>query len=265
MKSQRRHDLQTNSLAKALSQAPGFFRKHGAKVFLAIIVVGLLIIVLRQRSNLAQQEMNVGWSNVTVAREAIDQLAQSSHMGMGSEAEFNFRGKQVEMVSTAGKTAEGSDHRPLAAAGLVVRGQLNWTLANLPEIEGAATRPSLKMEQTSAEYLERAEDAYRRVVKDYGDVTASEAAARFGLAACAENRRDWAAAREQYEAVMADKRLSPTFGPMAEFRLKALAKIKDPLYVAPATQPAAEPVTQPAGRETQPAALGPVFTPTTQP
>ena len=35
MKAERRHDLETNSLAKVLTQVPEFFRRHGAKALLA--------------------------------------------------------------------------------------------------------------------------------------------------------------------------------------------------------------------------------------
>lgn len=241
MKAQRRHDLQTNSLARALSQSPVFFRKHGAKVFLAIVVIGLAIILIRQRMSLAEQEVNVGWGNITIARDAIGQLAQTPAFRLDGENEFSLRSRLTNDASRAVRTAVSADDRALASEGLVVQGDLNWTLANLPEIVGAATRPALKSQVAAADYLSRAEDSYARVLKSYADFPLAAASARFGLAACAENRGQWDQAAEQYQAIIKDPALALSFKPQAEFRLKHISQVKEPLYLAlipEATQPA---------------------------
>jgi len=238
MKAQRRHDLQTNSLAKILSDLPAFFRQHGAKVFLGIVIIGLAVILIRQRMNLAEQEVSAGWSDITSARVVLENLAQPPRYGID---EYNRRREGIDQATRYIRTATRADDRALAAKGLVVQGDMNWVLANLPAIPGAATQPALtKGEPTASEYLTRAKDSYNQVLRGFSQFPLAVADARFGLAACAENEHDWDKAAEHYKAILNDASLAATFKPLVEYRLKAMEQVKAPLYFAtlPATQPA---------------------------
>ncbi len=235
MKAERRHDLETNSLAKALAQAPGFFRQHGAKVLLGVVVVVLGIILMRQRSSLAEQEVNVAWSNISAARQATGELESLPRRGLDPKEEL---GAREAIVAAAGKSitaAKASDDPKLVAEAIVAEGDFYWALANLPEITGgaAATQPSkFRMESTPQEYLAKAKEAYEKVMKSHRSSLLPATTAQFGLAAIAENRGEWATATTIYEGLVTNATTSPAFKTQAQFRLQQMAKVKRPLYLS---------------------------------
>lgn len=241
MKSERRHELHTNSLAQALSHAPEFLREHGSKVLLGIIIVLLIAILVHQRTRRSREELDSGWANITAARIAIGRLGMLPAQVKSPTDLVNLRRQVVESASSALTAVVGSDNPQLAAAAYLLRGDLNWTLANLPELPEAATQPSLKLEGSSQEYLGRADEAYQKVIRVYADQTLSVSNARFGLAAIAENKRDWAAARTTYEAIKNDPKTIPSYKTLADLKIAALGVIESPVYIAPTSQPAPAP------------------------
>lgn len=241
MKAQRRHDLETNSLAKVLTQTPEFLRRHGAKVLLGVIIVVLGIILLRQRSNLAEQQVNLGWADITTAQQAIAELHRVPTMGYELAQEYNTRVSLVDTATRAVKAALASDNPHLVAQALVTQGDLYWTLANLPPIAAATTRPNVGMDSTPAEYLEKADASYQKVLQSHKDQLLPVVSARLGLAAIAENRRDWAAAKSIYETIVKDPGALASFKAQAQFRLEHMGDVDRPMYIAPSTRPSFSP------------------------
>jgi hypothetical protein len=84
-------------------------------------------------------------------------------------------------------------------------------------------------------------------------------AARFGLAAVAENQGKWDEAKKQYEAIANAPQVLPSMKALANTRLGQVDELRKPLFTSPATAPAA----------TAPATTGPAATvapaPTTAP
>src|SRR5690606_3349199 len=110
----------------------------------------------------------------------------------------------------------------LHAQALVTRGDLYWTLANLPPAPGAATQPTLRIAKTAAQYLTLAENAYQRASDQKADPI-SAAVARLGLAAIAENRGQWEEARAIYEGLAGDETVLPSLKDQATFRAALVA------------------------------------------
>jgi hypothetical protein len=244
MKAERRHDLETNSLARILSLTPGFFRQHGAKVLLGVVIVTLAIILMRQRSSLAEQEVDVAWGNISAARQATAQLTQLPREGLEPDDEFNARLSIIDGAGKSIKAAMASDNAQLVAEALVAQGDFYWTLANLPEITrgAAATQPAkFRLESTPQEYLAKAQETYEKVLKSHKDSALPATIAQFGLAAIAENRGDWAAATRIYETLSADPATTPAFKSQALYRIQLMDKVKRPLFLA-TTRPASAPV-----------------------
>lgn len=232
-----------NSLAKVLTLAPGFFRQHGAKVLLGVVIVALVIILMRQRSSLAEQDVNAAWSNISAARQATAQLGELPRQGLELTQEFTARRSIIDAASRSIKAALASDDPHLVAEALVAQGDLYWTMANSPELTSgaAATQPTkFRLDSTPQEYLTKAQEAYEKVLKSHKTSILPVMTARFGLAAIAENRGDWAAASAIYEALSADPATSPAFKTQAQFRLLQLDKVKRPLFLA-TTRPASVP------------------------
>jgi len=83
--------------------------------------------------------------------------------------------------------------------------------------------------------------------------------ARFGLAAVAENRGQWDAAKTIYDTVAADPAAMASIKSLAIVRAAQVDQLRRPLYVSPTTAPSTVPTTVPT---TNPA---PSTAPTTGP
>ena len=136
----------------------------------------------------------------------------------------------VQMVLDA-----ADDPRLLAEARLA-RGDLNWKLANFPDIPGAATQPALQFPRSRQDLLNTAAESYLNVVEDPAAPPESQRTARLGLAAVYENRREWDKARAEYQKIVNDTSVPKPFKDLAADRLNDLDKVqRPPLIGAPAT------------------------------
>lgn len=245
MKAERRHELQTNSLAHALANAPEFFRVHGSKVLLVVILGLLAAILLYNRSKRNQEQLQVGWTNITQARAFISNLGQLPRQPLPPTEQLNARKQMIEGASNALLAITDVDNRQIAAAAYLTRGDLYWTAANLPELPEATTRPTLKMDVPASEYLTRAQEAWQKVVNNFADQPQIVTNAKFGLAAIAENNSQWDVAAKLFQDIKADPKTIATFVNLADAQLQRLEMIRTPLYMAPATQPAStQPTTE---------------------
>lgn len=239
MKSERRHELHTNSLDQALRRTPEFLREHGSKVLLGIIVILLIAILIHTRSRRNKEELDAGWANITAARNAIERLGALPSQVTSPTTLVDLRRQMIENASSALSSVVGAGNKQLAAEAYLLRGDLNWTLANTPDIPEAATRPALKLEGSSEDYLRQAEEAYNKVVRVYGEQQLSAMNARFGLAAIAENKRDFKTARSIYQEIKGDPKTVPSYKTLAEVRLGMLDIVETPVYIVPTSQPVA--------------------------
>jgi hypothetical protein len=266
MKAERRHELKTNSLEKLLFDLPEIGKKYASQIVMGVILAALIAFWIVHR-------MNATTDRLTGARESL------------SEAELTLRNMKILMAAAPGREAEVAQRRQdyysegvrqantaIEAAGdtdpvlkseaLICKGDLNFALANLPEIQGAATQPSLQLQTPREDLLSAAESSYASVLRDYPDQKFSAMAARFGLAAIAEDRaaltggadpKQWDAARDQYQSIVEDQTVPPPYREYAYSRLQLLEQIQRRTIVnllAPGTAAApagpAQPVTRPA-------------------
>ena len=248
MKAQRRHELQQSDLAKVIKQAPSFWQQSGGRWLLAAVAVLVIVILIRYRVGSARQASAAAADSLSISRMLIDQLRSPQMLMMTQLAppnEVAVRRRQIfsEATNEIGKVTQTTDDRTLNAEAQVARGDLCWTLSTLPPIPGAATQPSLVVRDPK-ELITNASEAYRSVLETYSDIKPAVTAARFGLAAIAENQGNWDAAKQQYEAI---KAAAPDAGPnhqLAEQRLNILPKLRETVILAkPATEPAALPPT----------------------
>jgi hypothetical protein len=246
MKSERRHELHTNSLAQLLTRAPELLREHGSKVLLGIIILLLVIILIHQRTRRNREQLDTGWSSISNARFNIQRLRLLQAQLKSANDIAAARKQLIESSSSALTSVIGSDNPTLAAEAYLLRGHLHWTLANLPQLPEATTQPSLKLEGSAQDFLTRAEEAYQKVIRVYADQPLGVGNARFGLAAIAENRHDWARAKSLYEEVKNDPKTIPSYKILADLKIAALDQINTPVYIVPTSQPAAPAVATPA-------------------
>ena len=239
MKAQRRHELKQNTLARGLEQLPEASRQHGTKILVAVLLVLLAVFFIRQRIAGSRESAVRAAHSLDTARALIGQLDEAVQMGMAQSPQAMASVRQrvyggatdaIQMVLDA------ADDPRLLAEARVARGDLNWKLANFPDIPGAATQPVLQFSRSRQDLLNTAADAYRNVVEDPAAPPESLRTARLGLAAVYENRREWDNARAEYQKIVNDTSVPKPFKDLAADRLNDLDKVqRPPLVGAPPT------------------------------
>ena len=246
MDAETRSQLESNSLAQALSDAPEFFRRYGTRIILGVAVVLAVFLFVRSRSQNAvirEQNQRAFTQN---ARAAVENLRA---LPVAFTDPAVRAGERATLMSQANDSIdrlidEGDDLG--RGEGLLARGDLYWALGRLPEETAAATRPELAPEVNRDDALDAAAASYTAVLSEAegGGLAAQQRiAARFGLAAVAEERRNFDAADEQYAAVLEDENATPAARLAAEARRAMLDELRD----EPPLPPPAVPATRPAG------------------
>jgi len=242
MKTERRHELQENSLAKGIVGLPSLWSRHGSKVLLAVVGVALLVVLVNYRGASTRRGESSAKASLADVQGLMDDLRMQEMSGMPQDELARFRaGVATQAGAAVGAVvnqARSLGDDALLADASVTRGDLNWLLANLVELPGATTRPALKMEQVSDAYLQAAQDAYQGVLDQKSKPSMQTNQARFGLAAVAENRRDWDSATKFYQAVADDAAAIDGYKSLAQIRLNLLPQLKSGVrFVRPTTAP----------------------------
>ncbi len=252
MKAERRHELQTNTLAKVLHDLPLYLRFHANKILVGVIVLCVLVLLVRHRINSARLARESTLDALVNARGAVEQLKSVDRTQTNDVARVQERKKIAGEINSAVDQVLQNTSDPADAAiradAMVLRGDLYWTLANLPALPGAATQPSAMVAQQSpAEYLAASERAYEAVVSKYDAQKVAKASALLGLAAIEENRGNWDKATAYYDSVVKDTGIAQVFKGLAAQRLAMVPLIRVPVYLGSfsSTRPTSEPSTMP--------------------
>ena len=251
MDSQHRHELKTNALASGLTSLPELFRKHSSKLLTVVAIVLLVVAAVRyKRSQDAVREMEVSQSLASGLASLAELNSRIySPLGLLSEERQKMCDDAETNVKTAvEKVVNESDPKHDAgrlATAYAALGDLYWTLANHSPI--ATTQPATQPTTRPTHYLDLSRDAYLKVTKDFADQTQIVTAARFALAAIAENKRDWNAARGEYRAILESTTVLAADKLMAERRIAGVDELEKPLLRLPASQPVIDlPTTAPS-------------------
>ncbi len=284
MKSERRHELQHNTLDQALTRAPEAARRYGGMVLLIVAAALIGYLLIRYRISSTREAHHLATENLGTARTSIEQLS-----GLHRYAAFippqqlaEQRNRLADDTRRAIDSVTGSVSDPtLLAEAQLAKGDLSWTLAQMDDLPGAATQPALRLESDKKTLLSEAESAYEQVTTQHGDQKNAVIAANFGLAAIFENNGAWEKAKQKYQQIADDTSVPEAYRTQAKFRLERTADWSQPILLVAATQPAAAPsgvpflnspttgqaTTQPAASPatTQPIAQTSTTQPSTQP
>jgi len=252
MKAQRRHELQTNTLALWMRwKAPELWAKYGTHILLGIIIVMLGIVLIRHLMNKPIEEANRAADYLVSAREQIRELNE----GVKSPGEARGILTQIQQAMEQSKRPEIQSEAQLAL------GDYYWALFNAP-LPFADSRPVEVPTETPQEMLDKAQAAYEASMKDGSIRPYVTTRARFGLAAVAEARgfdamrkagfkavdvsAFWEKAKEQYQAILDDPTTPQELKDEARWRLEQLKETDQPIWVA-----APPPTTATSGPSTQ--------------
>jgi hypothetical protein len=273
MKSDRPHHVQINQTEEDTSDLADWFKQYWPRIALGVVLVALICILIYQRIDASRQRSSAAGANLAMARYNIQQLEAFNPMrAADQEQAATLREQFADTARDALSAAQkNSSKDAILAEAAVAQGDLNWTLANLPPLPGAATRPALRPPQSESDYLNQAAEAYESVLKKYPKESLAVVSAHFGLAAIAENKGDWEAAHKQYAQVTELKGIPRAFIDQANARINDLDELKQPVVLGhpatlPTTQAAAQPAaTQPAVASTKPAKRATSAMPSTKP
>ncbi len=180
MKAERRHALQSNALATKLVALPDFGKIYGRRIAL---VIGILIVAglfVYHRSSERSAQMAEYEDILSSSREV------SAQLGFG-KIPADAR-KALERLQTLQN--ESADVQQRAEA-WCLNGDLNWKLYKYLD---DPTGPAEQRVMTSREDLIKQSDkAYRTVLDKFSNDVIYATAARFGLAAIAEEQAPYAA------------------------------------------------------------------------
>jgi hypothetical protein len=253
MKAQRRQELKANSLLWHIQGLPEQIKKYQSQIALVLLLIALAIVLIRYRMNAAEQRLYDAQAAMAIAGEDLTRLRSLQAFGLG-DLENLMKAREeafedgLQQADTAFQKAPDSQ-AAMKAQALLDKGDLNFEMANFPELPGASTRPALRPAESEDTLLSGAADAYSQVINGYADQKFAVAASRFGLAAVSENRGNWDDAKKQYQAIL-DSDADQPFKDMANQRMALLPQLSQPVTVdlQAATQPLGPviPTTMPA-------------------
>lgn len=260
MKAERRHELQENTLAHVLTNFPLYLSIYGGRILTVLLIVVLAWLLLRYRAESKRQTVETTRINLAQAREATQQM---NRLVGGFRPPLEVASLRTQMLSDANAALDAvlanADNETIKAEATVARGDLYWAAANLPDLPGAATQPSLALPDTRDNLLAKAAASYESVLVTFHNQPIAVATALLGLASIAENQARFDDAEKYYTQLKDSQSAPQIFKGVADLRLQDLPMIRKPRKLVPSTAPAIQPSILPTEIEatTQPAATQP--------
>jgi hypothetical protein len=234
MKAERRHELKSNSLIQSLKLFPETVKQYQSQIALVVVLIALAIVLVRYRMSAAEQRLMEAQESLSIASDDLQRL-QLSAPGPGADLQMVMKEREDFFSEGLQRADEALQKAPdskaaLKAQALILKGDFNFNMANLPDLPGAATQPSLRPSESQENLLSNASDAYTQVLQNYASEKFAVTAAHFGLAAVAENQRAWDAAKAQYQAIL-DGNAEPPYKSLASYRLSILPQLQQPVAI----------------------------------
>lgn len=233
MKSERRHELETNQLATILAKLPELMHRYGSRILLAVALLFLVSVFIYTRISASRTAAAESANALAFVREQLQSLQQYQPLNLSSpEDRRNAFRTQVQEINDALDYVVNHAKGPkVLAEALVARGDLNWLIATYPELPEATTRPALQLQEDRETPLNIAFESYNNVLDAYGDQPLAVLSAHFGLAAIAENRGDWKTARQHYQAIVENDQFAEAFREQARQRIDNLDEVSQPVLI----------------------------------
>jgi hypothetical protein len=192
-------------------------------------------------------------ASVIALRDAEQAVAELGQLELRVPPDMipELRTQQITRINNAvdavlANTSDASEPAVRAEA-ILTRADMYWLLANAPSLPGAATRPSLNPPEPRETYLEKAAADYNAIITAYPKQIYARVSAQFGLAAIAENRRDFEGAARLYQSISDDATVPDVFRNQAQARMKLIPEMQKPLMRGPFNvEPEPSPTTEPA-------------------
>lgn len=261
--------------AVKVMQLPDLRRKWLGRAAVVIALVAVVALLIRSRIIAAENAYKEAAEHLSIAAPMVESIRTTApNPAEPMDAKYiNFVQSRSEQANTElDKVSSTSSDAKLLALAAVLRGDVNFLMANIPvwpTPTTASTQPVPALKFSREEYLKQASAAYQEIVDKFSDQSLNLICAHFGLAAVAENRSDWPVATNHYQAVLTNENSSPTQKLYAQQRINMLPAMNQPaLLVNAATVPlvsATQPATQATSKPATLPAMSTILRPATQP
>jgi hypothetical protein len=236
MKAERRHALQQNALATKIVQLPNFGKIWLRRIIIivSVLIVITLIVLLRINDALSKRANSREFLARAIAESQVLRTPGRSSLSEPLDSRFlnSLQGDYVNARENLDNVESQSHDPAMLSQALLVRGDINLFMATLPRPAAATTQASIPISPSRDEAYSEATAAYKKVLEKYSDQHMNMLAARFGLAALAEDHADWKAAREQYQAIVDDPIAPAVYHAQAREKLASLDKLAVPPMVS---------------------------------
>ena len=206
MKAERRHDLQHNTLDAELAKGIDFFRRHGNKILLVVLLLAVVF------TGWGYLDRRAGATRADVQRQ-YNQLKRSS-LAVGTG--------EAELLDGFQSLSSQDAVRWIAADSLLQVGLIHST-------QSLQTKTSDERDQARLQ----AKASFNRVIDDFPLQVPIVAGAKLGLAKLAEDEGNFKLAGDLYQAVIDTKALAgyPVVN-QARLAKLALANLKNDIVLA---------------------------------
>jgi len=240
MKASRKSKVITNATPPEDHGWMGTLRRQANNILTLALVVAAIAMLIRWRMRAAENAKLLINNQLLSAQTQVSQLRYIQFSNLPPEdmiKEINVRENAANNGISSVLNSSDADVRMRAEA-LIARGDMYWYVANLPPSPGSSTQPSWRLNDSASALLQKSWDAYEEVLKNstYADQSESLAIAHLGVAAIAENRADWPAAKTELEAVANDSKAMQVLVTNAKMQLRMLPQLQNKMYLIPPTE-----------------------------
>ena len=225
MKSEHRHELQTNELADFISQLPEYLKKNARFIIAVVLIIAGIIswpVLNRKKA-------------VSLVKERIETTNLITQMERGKEKALNagpadFSASFIISADALQNAAGMAKNETTKALALIKRGEAFRTDLHY---KGEQVEP-----EVIASHIKQARDAYKEAITAANGHKTLTAMAKFGLGLCAEELGEYDKAAEIYEKIAANADFAGTvYPPRAEHRLAIMGDHSDKFIFAKAPDP----------------------------
>ena len=232
MKSEHRHELQTNELADWIGHLPEFFREK-ARIIIALVLIGAGILTWVYSAKRRQGRV---FQQMVEATNQIERVGMNKRRAVGGseggDASDTLLVSANSLEMAAGE-ADKSNIPELAALALIKRGEALRADLHYHDTE-------VQMEIVRSQ-IEQARKAYEKALERCRDNSTLQAMAEFGLGLCAEELGEYEKAAEIYEQIAAEPDFEGTVFPVrANARLEGMDDSRVEFVVVKAPEPEVE-------------------------
>jgi hypothetical protein len=209
MDSDRRHDLEHNALDSELSRMMVFFKTHGNRIFWAVIIIAMVLIVLMYAKNHRLRNQGLEAQRF---QEIIQRPAPGAELTVLEQRNF-----ASTMVADLVEFSSSAKDPLLGSQAIIMAGNMSL-------------RMYLDPSSRRNDQLDEAEAIFNQARTDFADQPIVVSQALYGLGIVEENRYDFDAAREHYNTLLGTPGTGGTpAAVLAMQRIESLAGLAEPV------------------------------------